>query len=186
MSIGDRIKEMREKRGMSVDDLVKETKIPRNTLYRYERGETRSIPADNLNKIAEALRVPRECLDGTAPEVTAPGFDAKEWTLTRIQMFLKNYEAFLYMLSISEVVDDDANLCMYNLRGDSITMDAAKRIDLFLSLTKEAQSYVARGGKEGINDAYDHLDEHGRAVVDAVLKLEQERMAKQVLREDSV
>ena len=174
--IGDRIKEVREKRKLSVDDLVKETGIPRNTLYRYERGETKSVPVDNLNKIADALRVSREYLDGTAADSQAGLLDSQEWALSRVQMFLKNYRLILYVLSLSEGIDEDANTMLYNLAGDAIDVDAAKRIDLLLALTKEANSFVTRGGTEGMNDAYDHLDEHGKAVVDAVLRLEQERI----------
>lgn len=176
-SIGDRIKEVREKRKLSVDDLVKETGIPRNTIYRYERGETKSIPVDSLNKIADALRVSREYLDGTASDSETGLLGTQEWALSRVQMFLKNYGLILYVLSLSEGIDEDANSTLYNLAGDAIDVDAAKRIDLLLALTKEANSFVARGGKDGINDDYDRLDEHGKSVVDAVLRLEQERIS---------
>ena len=177
--IGDRIKEIREKRGLSVDDLVKETGIPRNTLYRYERVETKSVPVDNLNKIAQALRVSRDYLDGTAAGPEQGTVDAQEWALTRVQMFLKYYHMLLYTFSLSEGIDDDANTMLYNIAGESIDIDAAKRIDLLLALTKEANSFVTRGGRAGINDDYDHLDEHGKAVVAAVLRLEQERLEKE-------
>ena len=94
-------------------------------------------------------------------------------------MFLKYYHMLLYTFSLSEGIDDDANTMLYNIAGESIDIDAAKRIDLLLALTKEANSFVTRGGRAGINDDYDHLDEHGKAVVAAVLRLEQERLEKE-------
>ena len=51
-----RLKELREKRKMSVDDLVEITGLPRRTLYDWESTKT-SPPVKSLPVLAEALGV---------------------------------------------------------------------------------------------------------------------------------
>lgn len=55
MTIGKRIKSLRKKRGMSIDDLAAKLGKNRTTLYRYENGDIENLPLGVLNPLAEAL-----------------------------------------------------------------------------------------------------------------------------------
>lgn len=55
MSIGKRIKLLRTKRGMSIDELAAKLGKNRTTIYRYENGDIENLPLDILNPLAEAL-----------------------------------------------------------------------------------------------------------------------------------
>lgn len=55
MSIGKRIKNLRTKRGMSIDDLAEKLGKNRTTVYRYENGDIENLPLGILNPLADAL-----------------------------------------------------------------------------------------------------------------------------------
>lgn len=55
MSIGQRIKFLRTKRGMSIDDLANKLGKNRTTVYRYENGDIENLPLGILNPLADAL-----------------------------------------------------------------------------------------------------------------------------------
>lgn len=55
MTIGKRIKTLRQKRGMSIDDLAAKLGKNRTTVYRYENGDIENLPLGILNPLAEAL-----------------------------------------------------------------------------------------------------------------------------------
>ena len=52
----ERLRKLREKAGMSIEDLVTATGIPRTTLYNWEAG-IRMSPVDTYPILAEALGV---------------------------------------------------------------------------------------------------------------------------------
>ncbi|VWL84946.1 helix-turn-helix domain-containing protein [Oceanivirga miroungae] len=51
----NKIKQLREKRGLTLYDLENKTGIGYNSLWKYENGKNKAIPLDNLIKIAEVL-----------------------------------------------------------------------------------------------------------------------------------
>lgn len=53
--IGQRIKQRRKQLNMSADDVASLLKISRSTVFRYENGRIRKVPADILEKLAEIL-----------------------------------------------------------------------------------------------------------------------------------
>lgn len=55
MSIGKRIKMLRTKRGLSIDDLAAKLGKNRTTVYRYENGDIENLPLSILNPLADAL-----------------------------------------------------------------------------------------------------------------------------------
>ena len=55
MTIGQKIKELRNQLNMSVDDLATELGKNRATIYRYERGDIENLPLDVLEPLANAL-----------------------------------------------------------------------------------------------------------------------------------
>ena len=64
MSIGQRIKFLRTKRGMSIDDLAEKLGKNRTTIYRYENGGIENLPLGILNPLADALETTPGCLMG--------------------------------------------------------------------------------------------------------------------------
>lgn len=75
MSIGKRIKFLRMKRGMSIEELAEKLGKNRTTIYRYEKGDIENLPLDVLNPLALAL-------DTTPGHLM--GWDSKEMISTKI------------------------------------------------------------------------------------------------------
>lgn len=55
MTIGKRIKLLRMKRGITIEELASKLGKNRTTIYRYENGGIENLPLDILNPLAEAL-----------------------------------------------------------------------------------------------------------------------------------
>lgn len=55
MMIGKRIKALRVKQGISIDDLANKLGKNRATIYRYEKGDIANLPLDVLEPLAKAL-----------------------------------------------------------------------------------------------------------------------------------
>lgn len=55
MTIGQKIKDLRKKQNMSVEELASKLGKNRATIYRYERGDIENLPLDALDPLAKAL-----------------------------------------------------------------------------------------------------------------------------------
>lgn len=55
MTIGKRIKLLRTKRGLSIDDLADKLGKNRTTIYRYENGDIENLPLSVLDPLADVL-----------------------------------------------------------------------------------------------------------------------------------
>ncbi len=55
MNVGQRIKECRIRKGITVDELAEKLKKNRATVYRYEKGDIENLPITILEPIAKAL-----------------------------------------------------------------------------------------------------------------------------------
>ena len=64
MSIGERIKSIREKNHITPTDLARATKISKQNIYKYENNIITNIPSDKIEKIALALGVSPATLMG--------------------------------------------------------------------------------------------------------------------------
>ena len=62
--VGNRIRELRIKRGLSVAQMLAETNIPKPTYYRYETADAKKLPAASLKSIAKTLSTTPEYLLG--------------------------------------------------------------------------------------------------------------------------
>lgn len=68
MSIGERIKEIRKKKGISVEYLAKELGVSKTTLYRYEDSSIEKIPVKTFDQLCILLDVtPAELMGNTMP-----------------------------------------------------------------------------------------------------------------------
>ena len=57
MTTGKRIKELREKRGMSQVDLADKISVSKQTLYKYENDIITNIPSDKIESIAKVFNI---------------------------------------------------------------------------------------------------------------------------------
>lgn len=55
MNIGERIRELRERQGISQTKLAEACEISKQTLYKYETGIVTNIPSDKVERIASEL-----------------------------------------------------------------------------------------------------------------------------------
>lgn len=60
MGFGDKLKSLREKRNISVDDLSRTAGLSVNNIKSIESGEQRNLPQKVIDKLAKALRVQPE------------------------------------------------------------------------------------------------------------------------------
>lgn len=62
--VANRLKDLRESEGITIEEMAKKTGKSVATIYRYERGTVESIPNDTLTIIAKALGKSPEELRG--------------------------------------------------------------------------------------------------------------------------
>ena len=73
-TIGDRIKARRKQLHINADELAERVGVSRSTIFRWEKGEIEKIPAEDLNRVASALRTTSAYLFGAIddPDWTGP------------------------------------------------------------------------------------------------------------------
>ena len=57
MTVGDRIKYIREKKGIPQTELAEKMKVSKQTLYKYENNIVTNVPSDRIEKAAYYLNV---------------------------------------------------------------------------------------------------------------------------------
>ena len=62
MDIGKKLREAREKQGLSRDDLVKKADITVNTLYKIEKGKMPKPSFEIVKKLSQALDISLDLL----------------------------------------------------------------------------------------------------------------------------
>ena len=70
MTLGRRVREARERLGMSLDKLAHQVEIERNTLWYIEVGRTKHPRADQIAALAQALQVSADYLLGLTDDPT--------------------------------------------------------------------------------------------------------------------
>lgn len=68
MTIGERIKEIRKQKKISVEYLASELGVSKTTIYRYEDSSIEKIPLQIFDKLCELLGVTAAELMGNAPK----------------------------------------------------------------------------------------------------------------------
>ena len=68
MTIGERIKEIRKSKKISVDTIASQLGISKTTIYRYEDSTIEKIPLQVIEKLAEILGVSLAELTGNGAE----------------------------------------------------------------------------------------------------------------------
>ena len=64
MTIGDRMRNLREQLGLSQDELAKSANTIKQTIYKYENNIIANIPSDKIEKIADRLNTSPSYLMG--------------------------------------------------------------------------------------------------------------------------
>ncbi len=73
MTIGEKIKEIRKEKNISVDYIAKELGVSKTTIYRYEDSSIEKIPLQVFDKLCDILGVTAATLMGNdAPAKEAP------------------------------------------------------------------------------------------------------------------
>ena len=73
MTIGERIKETRKTKRISVDYLAKELGVSKTTIYRYEDSSIEKIPVNTFDQICALLGVtPAELMGNSSPSSDRP------------------------------------------------------------------------------------------------------------------
>ena len=111
MSIGKRIKYLRTKRGLSIDDLAAKLGKNRTTVYRYENGDIENLPLGILGPLADAL-------DTTPSHLM--GWEDKEILSTKIsdgeeeaiyssanEIYVRHVEAWHKMFGMDPFTDEE-------------------------------------------------------------------------------
>lgn len=68
MNVGERMKNIRKKKGINADQLAAKIGVSRSTIFRYEKGDIEKVPVDVVSKVADALNVDLTYLMGLKPD----------------------------------------------------------------------------------------------------------------------
>lgn len=68
-SVGTRIKEIRESKGITTTELADKLGVSKQTIYKYERDITRNMPYKVIKKLADSLDVNPSYLVGWSTSI---------------------------------------------------------------------------------------------------------------------
>ena len=79
MTKGERIKQLREKRNLTQEEMAKLLNTTKQTIYKYEKSIITNIPSDRIEAIAKILNSTPEFILGwnSNEELTVKGFEKK-------------------------------------------------------------------------------------------------------------
>lgn len=100
MTIGNRIKDLRSRLGISIDELADKLGKNRTTVYRYENGDIENLPLGILDPLADAL--------GTTPSYLM-GWDSVEESAKKIsdKTYIRHVERWHREFGSRAFTDDE-------------------------------------------------------------------------------
>ena len=117
MTIGERIRSLREQYNMTLDEVAAYIGVGRSTVFRYETGEVTNIPSDKIEAIARLFSVSPAYLMGWTDDdskdhiftpVLAPNPNSEEFR--RIIMFMtpEDYKTIMdiYARTLKRMVEN--------------------------------------------------------------------------------
>lgn len=118
---GERIRELRLKNHLTLDDVAKHLGVGRQAIYKYEQGTVTNIPLENIEKMAS--------LFGSTPEYIA-GWAGDEFTQEYIKLLLE------------DKVEHDliATYRQLSLHGKNLLLERAKELKLLYGKKSEDHS----------------------------------------------
>ena len=88
MSIGTKIRELREARGMSLEDVAKLCGTTRQAIYKYENEIVTNIPYDRIILLAKALNTsPSQLFDWKEEKIISPHDPITEGEKVMLELF---------------------------------------------------------------------------------------------------
>ena len=131
---GRRIRQLREKKGMSLEDLGQAIGTTRQNIFKYEAGDITNIPYDKLRKIAEALDTDPWYILGWEPPKKKDNREAKDMISVPLisqkisagygETFLSDENITMKKISIPTSilhgVTDASTLVSAEVKGDSM------------------------------------------------------------------
>jgi len=72
MDIGDKIRQLREAKGMTLEELGNKVGVGKSTVRKWETGMIENMRRDKIKKVADALDTTPEYLMGWSDVVTTP------------------------------------------------------------------------------------------------------------------
>lgn len=152
--VGNRIKEARTLRNMTLDEIASEVKVAKSTIQRYEAAKIQSLKMPVIEAIAKSLNVNPVWLIGEDVPMKVTHTDK-----------LKNYIRSMLGERTSDAVKINNHQVCYNVIID------AENIELFektfdMNISDEELSMLEK---------YRFLDEHGKDMTDTVIEKEYNR-----------
>lgn len=102
MTIGEKIKSLRESKGMSQVELAEKVQASKQTIYKYERGIVTNIPSDKIELLAEALGTTPAYLMGWYEEEKSINLVNDDEELTEYLEELKNRPELRMIFSLTK------------------------------------------------------------------------------------
>lgn len=116
MNTGERIKSRRKQLGLTLEDLSVKLEVSKGTIQRYETGEIKNIPSENLELLAKELCVSPSYLMGWDEKFYCP-FDLDVISISRELQNDKGKKEFVELvLSLSEDKQDLIKTIIMNLK----------------------------------------------------------------------
>lgn len=126
------LKDYREKRGMTIQQLMDTTGLSRNTVYRYENGKLEKIPIGPTFEIADALDIPLDylynahLLDGVNKyhyDILVEEMQKRGWS-TEDKDFFSRYSTDYVQKNLKEVDTPYMDIAqLYNAMDLGVLMD---------------------------------------------------------------
>lgn len=92
MDKGKRIKLLREKAGLSQDELAQKLNTTKQTIYKYEMGIVTNIPSDKIEKLALIFHISPAYIMGWTDEIASVNSNTSSPKLSdQEQQLLKNF-----------------------------------------------------------------------------------------------
>ena len=110
MTVGERIKNVRIKRGLSQVELADKVGLSKQTLYKYENDIITNIPSDKIEAIADVLK--------TKPSILMGWQEHLEEFLEREKNDVQEYEKAKWLVGTNETIK---NIVMSYSRADELT-----------------------------------------------------------------
>lgn len=92
MTVGERLKQLREKSGLSQVDLATKINVTKQTLYKYENDIITNIPSDKIECIAKVLNVsPSYIMGWTQYDETFSGKEASDDKVVKLALNIQKF-----------------------------------------------------------------------------------------------
>jgi len=119
MTIGERIRFLREQNKMTLEEVASYIKVGRSTVFRYETGEVTNIPSDKIEAIARMFSVSPAYLmgwteDDSEEHIYAPAVSPNSEDFRRIVMFMTpdDYKTIMdiYSRTLKRMIENGVKL----------------------------------------------------------------------------